>query len=300
MDRVKRDDSITIQSIIFHTPADRLESALASIDAAAVIGVAEGLHGSVGVSYGDCSPSPSLTTSQLDAWREKFPSLTIDYEFFGENLGHGGGQNRLAVKTSTDLLVIGNPDVIPAAKTLGHLVDVMADATVGIVEAKQLPLEHPKDYDKLTGATGWASGAFSMFRTAQFLDIGGFDHESFFMYGDDVDLSWRFRARGFRIIFQPAAIVFHDKRLTLQGDWSPTTAERYYSAESALLLAYKWSRDDILENLLVNMAGADDESIQGALAEFTRRRDSGALPVRMDPTNSTAEFTKGNYAAHRW
>ena len=139
-----------------------------------------------------------------------------------------------------------------------------------------------------------------MFRTAQYRELGGFDHESFFMHGDDVDLSWRYRARGFRIIFQPAAVVFHDKRLNSEGQWDPTHAERYYSAESALFLAYKWSRDDILESLLRNLSGVEDEVILRAVAEFSRRRTEGSLPDRLDPANLTAEFTKGNYASHRW
>lgn len=295
------EQSITVQSVIFHTSLESLEHALAGIERAVEVGRSEGMHGLVRVSYGDSSPSPMLTDEQLERWRTQFPLIAdIRYEFFGENLGHGGGQNRLASSTTTDLLVISNPDIIPSARALGYLARVLDDSTVGIAEGKQLPLEHPKDYDRLTGATAWASGAFAMFRTVQFQGIGGFDHHSFFMYGDDVDLSWRFRSEGHRVIFQPAAAVFHDKRLNSDGAWAPTEAERYYSAESSLFLAYKWSRDDILETLLANMSNFPDDTIQRAVREFERRRAEGELPERLDPTHKTAEFAGGNYAAHRW
>ena len=293
--------SITIQSVLFHTPISALERALSSIDRGAEVGRREGLHGPVEVAYGDCSPSPEVTGAVLEEWRERFTNIAnIRYMFFGENLGHGGAQNRVAQETTTDLLVISNPDVLPSARTLGHLVEVLEDNTVGIAEAKQLPLEHPKSYDRVSGATSWASGAFSMFRAAQFRDVGGFDAESFFMYGDDVDLSWRFRSIGFRVIFQPAATVFHDKRLNARAEWLPTQVERYYSAESALLLAYKWSRDDILETLLSQMRDFPDEDIKNAVREFDKRRVEDTLPPRLDPENLTAEFTSGNYAEHRW
>lgn len=295
------EQSITVQSIIFHTAPASLERALVGIERAVEVGRSEGMHGHVRVSYGDSSSSPVLTNEQLERWRTQFPLIAdIRYEFFGENLGHGGGQNRLASSTTTDLLLISNPDIIPSARALGYLARVLADSTVGIAEGKQLPLEHPKDYDTATGDTAWASGAFCMFRTEQFQGIGGFDHRSFFMHGDDVDLSWRFRHAGHRVLFQPAAVVFHDKRLNGDGTWAPSGAERYYSAESALFLAYKWSRDDILESLLADMSNFPDDTIQKAVKEFERRRAEGELPERLDPTHTTAEFTGGNYAAHRW
>lgn len=293
--------SITIQSVLFHTPISSMEHALASIDWSAEIGRREGLHGLVEVAYGDCSPSPGVTETVLAGWRERFTNIAnIKYSFFGENLGHGGAQNRIAQDTTTDLLVISNPDVLPSARTLGYLVEVLEDKTVGIAEAKQLPLEHPKSYDRVSGATSWASGAFSMFRAAQFRDLGGFDPVSFFMYGDDVDLSWRFRIVGYRVIFQPAATVFHDKRLNARAEWLPTQAERYYSAESALLLAYKWSRDDVLGTLLSQMRAFPDDIIRSAVREFDKRNVEERLPPRLDLQNLTAEFTSGNYAEHRW
>tara|TARA_B100001079_G_scaffold182670_1_gene157161 strand:- start:260 stop:586 length:327 start_codon:yes stop_codon:yes gene_type:complete len=45
-------------------------------------------------------------------------------------------------------------------------------------------------------------------RTEDFESIGMFD-ESFFMYGEDVDLSVRFRKQGGQILFVPESIIWH-------------------------------------------------------------------------------------------
>jgi GT2 family glycosyltransferase len=221
-------------------------------------------------------------------------------EFFGENLGHGGAQNRLADAALTDLILVANPDVIPTARALSILASTLGDASVGIAEAKQLPLEHPKDYDRATGATSWCSGAFSMMRAEVFRAVGGFDHETFFMYCDDVDLSWRIRATGRAAIMQPAAVVHHDKRLSASGSWIPTGSERYYSAEAALLLAHKWSRPDIVESIAAAFSAGDDPIEHSALAELRRREAGGLLPAPLDREHRTADFGDGTYGTHRF
>lgn len=293
--------SITVQSVLFHTRPETIERTLASIDRVAQLGQSGGEHGLVDVALGDCSPSPTLRTDEVEALGARFPGIrALRYRHFDTNLGHGGAQNLLARDTATDLVVMSNPDVLPSRRALGALAALLDDPTVGIAEAKQLPLEHPKEYDRVSGATSWASGAFSMMRTAEFVSIGGFDENSFFLYGDDVDLSWRYRLRGMRVLFQPAAAVFHDKRLGVGGEWLASETERFYSVESALLLAYKWSRDDVLDPLLAALAVSEVAIEQRALAAFEARRAAGRLPERLDPSGTTGEFVAGNYAVHRW
>ncbi|SFR85398.1 hypothetical protein SAMN05428970_3169 [Agromyces sp. CF514] len=292
--------SITIQSVLFHTRPDALERALGSINRAAEYGWQHGTTSVVRVSYGDCSPTPMVDEELLESWRARFEAIErIDVAFFGENLGHGGAQNRVFDTTETDLMVIANPDVVASADALSGLAEVLRDPTVGIVEAKQLPIEHPKDYDSRTGATSWCSGAFSMLRTSTYREVGGFDAERFFMYGDDVDLSWRIRLGGLGAVVQPAAAVFHDKRLTHDGSWNPTDAERYYSAEAALILAQRWSRFDIVDDLVAQFEhGGPIE--RRALAEFRRRLLDGSMQESLDPHHQTADFTDGTYGRHRY
>ena len=54
------------------------------------------------------------------------------------------------------------------------------------------------------------SGAFYLTRKKIVDQIGGFD-EQFFMYGEDLDLSYRIKKSGFKIIFYPDQKVIHHK-----------------------------------------------------------------------------------------
>ncbi len=60
---------------------------------------------------------------------------------------------------------------------------------------------------------GVVTGCLLMVRHETFEALGGFD-ESFFMYGEDVDLSVRARAAGYRPTFTPTAAVVHAKGAT--------------------------------------------------------------------------------------
>jgi len=61
----------------------------------------------------------------------------------------------------------------------------------------------------VTLETPWASGAALLVRRAAFEAVGGFDPR-IFMYGEDVDLSWRLRAKGWRLLYLPRLAVVHD------------------------------------------------------------------------------------------
>ena len=58
--------SITLQSVLFHTPAGSLVRALESIDRVSQLGQSAGRHGLVEVAYGDCSPSPVFHEDDID------------------------------------------------------------------------------------------------------------------------------------------------------------------------------------------------------------------------------------------
>jgi GT2 family glycosyltransferase len=58
-----------------------------------------------------------------------------------------------------------------------------------------------------------ASGGGALFRRQMLDDIGGID-ESFFIYLEDVDVAWRARARGWRALLEPRAIVHHHHSAT--------------------------------------------------------------------------------------
>ncbi len=65
--------------------------------------------------------------------------------------------------------------------------------------------------------------------------IGGFDRQ-FRIAGDDVDICWRLQARGWRLGFAPAAVVWHKRRNSLRAYWRQQL--NYGKAEA--LLERKW------------------------------------------------------------
>jgi Predicted glycosyltransferases len=54
------------------------------------------------------------------------------------------------------------------------------------------------------------SGSFMFMQLSIFQDIGGFD-ETFFMYGEDLDLCWRFKEKGYAIWYDPHTQIIHFK-----------------------------------------------------------------------------------------
>lgn len=291
--------TIRLQTVLYGNSINELERALLSMSNS--LGQAMSHISEWCIVFGDSSPEPLLDAKLI----ARFEKICIDaagkfmYQFFGENLGHGGGHNRLHEGSPEDLLLIVNPDGILAPDTVLRLVEALTDG-VGIVDARQLPLEHPKEYDAGTGETSWSSLACALTPSKLFSQIGGIDHNTFFMYCDDVDYSWRLRLEGFSAKYCPQARMFHDKRLDSAGNFIAGETERYYSAEAALLLSYKYSRDDVLESLKSVMAASSDPYQQKALVAFQSRQLAGNLPRRLDPEHLIAEFTDGSYGAHRF
>jgi GT2 family glycosyltransferase len=68
----------------------------------------------------------------------------------------------------------------------------------------------------------FSSGCASLFRREMLDDIGGFD-EDFFAYADDTDLGWRARLAGWKCIYTPRAIVYHEHSAS-SGPYSPLKA----------------------------------------------------------------------------
>ena len=292
--------SVAALTVLYGNSPASVERTVEAFDNAARVAAGAGLLERMVLAFGDASPEPVLDRDQVQRLDAGAAHIDVTYEFFEENTGTSRGQNRLARTTESDHVLICNPDVVPDGRALLRLLEALVDPAIGLAEAKQQPVEHPKDYDPVTGETSWGSGAFSMVRRSAFAGVGGFDEDTFFLYCDDVDLSWRLREAGHRVVNQPAAVVFHDKDLSPEAGWVPTDAERYYSAEAALLLAHKWSRDDVLDRTLDALQASPEEVHHRAVAEFRNRRETGSLAPRRDAAHAVGQFVDGNYARHRF
>jgi len=60
----------------------------------------------------------------------------------------------------------------------------------------------------------WASGGSSAFNRKKYLALGGMDPLYKPAYWEDIDLSWRARQHGFKILFEPQSQVFHNHETT--------------------------------------------------------------------------------------
>jgi GT2 family glycosyltransferase len=123
-----------------------------------------------------------------------------------DNVGFAAGANRAAVRGGDPLIVFMNPDGTPAPDCLEQLERAFDDPAVVGAEASQGPTwDRPAGPD---GTIDWLSGGCLAVRRDAFEAVGGFD-ERLFMYGEDVDLSYRLAARG-RLVHRREAVFLHD------------------------------------------------------------------------------------------
>jgi GT2 family glycosyltransferase len=293
--------SIAVQSVLYNLDAEHIKRALMFLNRAAAYSRAAGKLSALHVRLGDCSHNATHTASMIQEYRELFSNITsVSYTVFDGNLGSAAGHNRLFGEADADLTMILNPDVLMAPRTLTAMIDTLRTPGVGVVEARQLPIEHGKDFHSATGQTCWASTACALASSALYMEIGGFDSDTFFLYCDDVDFSWQVRLKGYSVVYQPSAVIFHDKRIGQNGEWLVGAAESYYSAEAGLLLPYKYSRSDLTQQILDFFTQSDNEIFLKAAAAFRERKKTGRLPKQFDADHRVAQFIQGHYAQHRF
>ena len=134
----------------------------------------------------------------------------VDVQHSATNLGFGPGHNANARRGGAPFFFVLNQDCVLEPGVLAPLVELADhdEESVAAWELRQIPYEHPKAYDPVRLDTPWVSGAATLFRRTAYDAVAGFDPR-IFMYGEDVDLSWRLRARGFRLRYVPKLAVVH-------------------------------------------------------------------------------------------
>ncbi len=191
-----------------------------------------------------------------------------------DNVGFGAGHNRLmaeARKMGCDFYLCVNPDGILHPKLIAAQLRMMhANHCRALIEARQFPAEHPKIYDPFTFETAWVSGACLMLPRAAIDELAGFD-EAFFMYCEDVDLSWRAKAAGLSLRLCPEALFLHE---VTNRPRDPNIVR--LTLDSAVVLARKWRAPEFENQVVRELAalGFDAPSTMPAAVPHEWRRFS--------------------------
>lgn len=201
----------------------------------------------------------------LEEVREKVIHLINSFQIIKNitNVGFGKANNIGFSLCKSDIVCFINIDTEILDDTLSilmHEID-MSDNDVAMWEFRQLPYEHPKMYDPLTGETEWASGAAFAIRHKVYEEVGGFD-EQLFMYVEDVDLSWRIRSRGYKIKYVPRVRIYH---YTYENGNVLKLNQQVYGLINSLLLRYRFGtiKDIVSGHLMVCKRLIHKENISG-------------------------------------
>lgn len=294
--------TIQVQSVLFCNEKKGLDKAIEAIaNSIEVAKKQQEMEIEAVICYGDASPQPIFSDAEIEGWNVRWEKqLRIEYRFFGFNSGSARGHNILGESCKAEYMMIMNPDVIVSPRFFIEMIKPLNNAKVGMVEARQTPIEHPKEYDVKTKETDWATTACVIFPTKVFEELNGFDSDTFFMYCDDLDFSWRMRLAGYKIIYQPLAPVYHAKRLSANAKWQPTEAEKYYSAEAALMMAYKYSNEKLLKQIIKGYSNSGDSDLIRAVEAFNQKKNEGLLPAQLDKEHKVAKFVGNMYTEHRF
>ena len=174
----------------------------------------------------------------------------IEFITLPKNTGYAGGYNEALKMIQADYFLLLNSDVSVTENWMAPLLEVMeADYNVAICQPKILSFDEPTKFEYAGGAGGWldilgypfckgrvlrqiendlgqydysseifwASGAAFMIRAPLFKAIGGFD-ASYFAHMEEIDLCWRVKRAGFKIMVVPDAIIYHVGGGTLDYD----------------------------------------------------------------------------------
>lgn len=90
---------------------------------------------------------------------------------------------------------------------------------------------------ELDGDRTWQTGACFIATIEMWDAVGGFD-DDYFMYWEDIDLSWRWREAGGRLILLDGATAVHDPGGTQAGE-GKSALYVYYNCRNRLLFARK-------------------------------------------------------------
>ncbi len=218
------------------------------------------------------------TDESIELLRRKFPDVRIIA--LDKNYGYAAGYNKAILQLESQYVVLLNSDVEVDWLWLKPLVDFLDDnEDVSACQPKILSQKR-EDHFEYAGAAGgfidrfgypfcrgrifnfvepdfgqyddtrdvfWASGAALMIRRDDYLAVGGLD-EDYFAHQEEIDLCWRLRSRGKRVVCIPSSVVYH-----VGGGTLPMNHPRkvYLNFRNNLFTLYKNLPEDKLKSTLL-------------------------------------------------
>lgn len=128
----------------------------------------------------------------------------------------------------------------------------------------------PDDGRRQGGEVFGLCGAATAVRTAALADVGGIDPD-LFLYYEDTDLSWRLRAAGWTVRYEPSAIARH-RHAASSGAGSP--AFHYWNERNSMIVFTRHAPAHLVLTMLARrVVGLVRHSMRDGLAsELTRAR----------------------------
>lgn len=178
-----------------------------------------------------------------------FGAFAIQQE---KNVGYGQGHHAAISSGRCAWLLISNVDVDFGSGTITTLVSAALGDELGVAgwEARQAPFEHPKHYDPVTRETSWQSHACVLLRRSAYEAVGGYD-PLIFMYGEDVELSYRLRSHGYRLRYCPDSVLTHHAYTDANALWKPLQLVGGVVGNSIVRLRYGSTLDKMIGALLL-------------------------------------------------
>ncbi len=202
----------------------------------------------------------------IDFLNKNYPELR--QIILDKNYGYTGGYNRALKQIEAEYFVLLNSDIEVSENWLTPLISMMdSDKTIAACQPKILSFDHKNNFEYAGAAGGfidkfgypfcrgrvlntiesdegqyndscdvfWATGASLAIRADIFNKVGGLD-DDFFAHMEEIDLCWRLKNMGYRIVYNPESVIYHVGGGTLPNN-SPF--KLYLNFRNNLFLLYK-------------------------------------------------------------
>lgn len=205
---------------------------------------------------------------------------TVQQIHLDKNYGFCGGYNRALKQVQSNYYILLNSDVKVTKNWIDPLYQLMeSDPKTGACQPKILTAKIPNEFEHAGAAGGfidtlgypfcrgrlfqsrekdtgqfndtrpifWATGACLMIRAQLFHESGGLE-ENFFAHMEEIDLCWRLKNRGQKIMYVGSSTVYH-----LGGGTLPKSNPRktFLNFRNGLVLLYKNLPSHILLPLII-------------------------------------------------